>query len=423
MGLIKAAKDAIGSTLHDQWKEAIRCDDMTNDVLMVKKTTETGVITKKSTIIVAPGQCAVIYDNGRVIDATAEDGFYTFDESSSPSFFGGQFGAVFKEMWQRFTFDGATAKEQAVFFFNIKEIIDNKFGTPAPIPFQDWSHPIPNQMTNTLTPLRVEIKCFGTYTFSIMNPALFMTKLAGTADIYRKSQLVEQLRSEVLAVFQNVTNELGTSNYKVPVLEMPSQTDEIRQMMDEKVFDEKIRERGIKIDSFAVESVTLDDESEKKIDDYELSSNAYMQQGKMVEAYSEAVKSAAENSNGAINGFMGIGMMNMSTGNVMGQTVQGVWQNTEKSSMDLSKQEVKTSEQANKQQSSQEQADMAQLESAQVNEEQKAETTKWKCDCGTENEGNFCANCGNPKPKFCKKCNSKLEKNAKFCGNCGEKVE
>ncbi len=414
MGLIKAAKDAIGSTLHDQWKEAIRCEDMTNDILMVKKTTETGVITNKSTIIVAPGQCAVIYDNGRVIDATAEDGFYTFDSSSSPSFFGGQFGEVFKEMWQRFTFDGASAKEQAVFFFNLKEIIDNKFGTPAPVPFQDWSHPIPNQMTNTLTPLRVEIKCFGTYTFSIMDPALFMTKLAGTANVYKKAELVEQLRSEVLAVFQNVINELGTSAYKVPVLEMPSQTDEIRQMMDEKVFDEKIRERGIRIDSFAVESVTLDDESEKKIDDYELSSNAYMQQGKMVGAYSEAVKSAAENSNGAMNGFMGVGMMNMATGNVMGQAVQGVWQNTEKSSMDLSKQqeEGKTQEQtANKEQSK------------QANTEQQEETAKWKCDCGIENEGNFCANCGKPKPKYCKKCKAKLGEDDKFCSNCGEPVE
>ena len=271
MGLIKAAKEAIKGTMADQWKEAIRCENMTNDVLMVKKTTPTGVITNKSTIIVAPGQCAVIFDNGRIIDATAEDGFYTFDESSSPSFFAGQFGAVFKEMWQRFTYNGGTAKEQAVYFFNIKEIVDNKFGTASPIPFQDWSHPIPNQMTNTITPLRVEIKCYGKYTFSIMDPALFMSKIAGTADIYRKNQIEEQIRSEVIAVFQNVVNELGNSKYKVPVLEMPSQTDEIREMMDEKVFDEKIRERGLKIESFAVESVTLDEESEKKIDDYELS--------------------------------------------------------------------------------------------------------------------------------------------------------
>ena len=200
MGLIKATTSAIGSTMHDQWKEAIRCEDMTNDILMVKQTTPTGVITNKSTIIVAPGQCAIIYDNGKVIDATAEEGIYTFDTSSSPSFFAGQFGAVFKEMWQRFTYDGTSAKQQAVFFFNIKEIVDNKFGTATPIPFQDWSHPIPNQMTNTITPLSVQIKCYGTYTFFIENPALFMSKLAGIAQIYKKQQLIEQLRSEVMGL-------------------------------------------------------------------------------------------------------------------------------------------------------------------------------------------------------------------------------
>ena len=212
MGLIKAAASAIGSTMHDQWKEAIRCENMTNDILMVKKTTPNGVITNKSTIIVAPGQCAIIFDNGRVIDATAEEGVYTFDSSSTPSFFAGQFGAVFKEMWQRFTYNGASAKQQAVFFFNTKEIIDNKFGTAAPIPFQDWSHPIPNQMTITLTPLSVEVKCFGKYTFRIADPALFMSKLAGTADIYKKDELVEQLRTEVMSVFQSSSFRNAKSN-------------------------------------------------------------------------------------------------------------------------------------------------------------------------------------------------------------------
>ena len=138
MGLIKAAFGAVGSTLHDQWKVAIRCEDMGNDILMVKKTTPTGVITSGSTIVVAPGQCAIIFDNGRVIDATAEDGPYTFDSSSSPSLFAGQFGGMFKEMWQRFTYNGASAKEQAVYFINTKEIIDNKFGTPNPIIYRDW---------------------------------------------------------------------------------------------------------------------------------------------------------------------------------------------------------------------------------------------------------------------------------------------
>lgn len=401
MGLIKAAASAIGSTMHDQWKEAIRCENMTNDVLMVKRTTPNGVISNKSTIIVAPGQCAIIFDNGRVIDATAEEGVYTFDSSSTPSFFAGQFGAVFKEMWQRFTYNGASAKQQAVFFFNTKEIIDNKFGTAAPIPFQDWSHPIPNQMTNTLTPLRVEVKCFGKYTFRIADPALFMNKLAGTADIYKKDELVEQLRTEVMSVFQNVANELGTAKYKVPVLEMPSQTDEIREMMDEKVFDAKIRERGIEIVCFAVESVTLTDDSAKKIDDYELSSNSYMQQGRMVGAYSNAVENAAKNENGAANGFMGIGMMNMSTNGMMQNAANGPWnQNNDASRMDLSKQK-----------------------------EAKADDTTaegWTCECGHVNpaDGKFCSECGKAKisKKVCPKCKMPNNAGNKFCNNCGEQL-
>ena len=394
MGLIKAAVGAVGSTLKDQWKEAIRCEDMTNDVLMVKKTTPTGVITNKSTIIVGPGQCAIIYNNGKVIDATAEEGVYTFDDAASPSFFAGQFGDVFKEMWQRFTYGGASAKQQAVFFFNTKEIVDNKFGTASPIPYQDWSHPIPNQMTNTLTPLRVQVKCYGKYTFKIANPALFMEQIAGMADVYRKETVTEQLRTEVMAVFQNVVNELGTEKYKVPVLEMPSQTDEIKELMDEKVFDQKIRERGLEIVCFAVESVSLDDESKQKIDDYELSSNSYMQQGRMVGAYSNAMENAAKNENGSVNGFMGFGMANMMSGGMASGAVNGPWnQDTYGSKVDLSKKEDSSEE-------------------------------TWKCSCGHVNsaDAKFCSECGRAKTdkKICSKCNMPNNAENKFCSNCGE---
>lgn len=413
MGLIKAAKEAIKSTFGDQWKEAIRCEDMNNETLMVKRTTPTGVITNKSTIVVAPGQCAVIYDNGRVLDATAEEGLYTFDSSSSPSFFAGDFGKTFKEMWERFTYNGESAKQQAVFFFNIKEILDNKFGTPAPIPFQDWSHPIPNQMTNTLSPMRVEIKCFGKYTFKITNPALFMQEIAGTADIYLKEKLIEQMRSEVIAVFQNVINELGNEKHKVPVLEMPSQTDEIRTMMDEMVFDEPIRKRGISITCFAVESVTLAEESERKIDDYELSSNAHMQQGRLVDAYAEAIQNAASNKSGTMNGFMGIGMMNMATNGMMGGVATNPWQNTKNSQMDLSKENQNSEENVMKKEEVKDE-----VSKVEQNEE-------WKCECGNVNKGKFCSNCGKPKSnkKKCTKCGAENEPTDKFCSECGTKLE
>ena len=335
MGLIKAAVEAVGSTLHDQWKDYIKCDDLGNDILMKKVTTKNGIISKDSAIQVAPGQIAVIFDSGKILDATAEDGIYTFDQSSSPTFFAGQFGDVFKEMWNRFTYGGGVSKEQAVFFINGKEIIDNKFGTPAPVPFQDWSHPIPNQMTGTMTPLRVEVKCFGKYTFTISDPSLFMSKIAGTAEEYHKEDIVEQMRSEVVGAFQNVLNELGNSNHKVPVLELPSATDEIKKTMDEKVFDQPIRDRGISLEGFVVESVTLDDESEQKIDNYELSSNSFMQQGTLVGSYGKAVQDAAKNEGGAANGFMGIGMMNMASGGMVGGAAQAAFQNKGVTAQDL----------------------------------------------------------------------------------------
>jgi membrane protease subunit (stomatin/prohibitin family) len=398
MGLFKAAGAAISSTMHDQWKDVISCENMDNNTLMVRKTTDTGVITKKSIIRVMPGQCAVIMQNGKVLDASAEEGDYQFDESTQPSFFAGNFGAVFKQMWQRFTFGGATADQQAVYYFNTKEIMDNKFGTTNPIPYQDWSHPIPNQMTGGMLPLSVKVKCYGNYTFKITDPALFMHEIAGTATIYKKDQIVEQMKSEVIAVFQNVVNELGTEKYKIPVLELPSQTDEIKEIMDEKIFDEPIRRRGLAIVVFAVMSVTLDEESDEYIKKYNLSANANMQQGTLVEAYSEAVKGAANNTHGAANGFLGVGMVNMAGNGIFGGTLQN--------SANQANQNIQNT----------------------ANQNGIPQNAGWKCPkCGKINTGKFCDECGEKKPEEttakCPKCGANVEKNAKFCPECGEKLQ
>lgn len=392
MGLIKAAVAAVGSTLHDQWKEYIRCDDLGQDILMKRVSTPNGVISKDSAIQVAPGQIAVVFQNGQILDATAEEGIFTFNQSTSPSFFAGQFGAVFKEMWGRFTYNGGTFKEQAVFYINAKEIMDNKFGTPAPIPFQDWSHPIPNQMTGSISPLRVEVKCFGKYTFKISDPAVFMSRVAGTAEEYRKDELCEQMRSEVIGAFQNVLNELGNSEHKTPVLELPSSTDEIKKVMDEKVFDQPIRNRGLNIVGFVVESVTLDDESNQKIDNYELSSNQFMQQGTLTGAYANAVQDAAKNEAGAMNGFLGVGMMNMASGGMMGGAAANAV-NPQFNSGNTQPYDPYANQAA-------EQLNQARAVAANA----QAQAT------AVQNT-NFCPNCGNP------------TSGSNFCPNCGTKLK
>lgn len=414
MGLIKTAIDAAKGTLQDQWKEAIRCEDLGNDILMMKKTTSTGVISNKSTIIVAPGQCAIIFDNGRVIDATAEEGFYVFDESSTPSFFAGQFGAVFKEMWERFTFKGETAKQQAVFFFNMKDIRDNYFGTKVPIPFPDWTRTTMNRNNGRELPLSVQIRVHGTYSFKISNPAVFMQEVAGTADVFYRKNLVEtQMRDEVVGVLQNVLNELGAQGSNLPVEKrvafdaLPSQTDEIEAMMNERVFDDKIRERGLRITKFVIDTPTPTEKSQEDIDNYFRSSNVYQMQEQAVRDYGEAMKNAASNEAGAMNGFIGVGMMNNMTGNVMGGAAQSIWQ-----------------EQQQPQQQAAPQPAAPQTAVVETN----VSDNSWECpNCKTKATGKFCTECGTKKPeetkKHCSNCGKELKDGAKFCPECGTKVE
>ncbi len=401
MGLIKAAKNAIGGTLHDQWKEAIRCEDLGNDILMKKKTTPTGVISNKSTIIVGPGQCAVIYDNGRVIDATAEEGNYVFDDSSTPSFFAGDFGPVFKEMWQRFTYNGQTAKQQAVFFFNTKEIINNNFGTQTPIMYADWLHSYMNEINGTLTPLSISIRCHGQYTFKIVNPALFMQEIAGMSETYTKADLVEgQMKSEILEVVQNLINELGSETNKVSPLDLPNKTDEIKQLMAEREFDTPIRERGIAIKSIAFKSVSLDEASQKKIDEYEIDANARRLRGQAVRDFGAGVKGAGENG-GGFGGVMGINMMNQTSGGMFTGAMQSAFQDA----------------------STPVQQPVQQPASEPV---QPAGDT-WVCpQCNSTATGKFCGECGTKKPedgKVCPKCGAPVQPGAKFCGECGEKLQ
>ena len=425
MGLIKqivgAVGGAIGGTLKDQWLDLIKCDNMDMETLMVKQTTKTGQISKGSRILVAPGQVAVIYDSGSVLDATAEEGVYTFDQSSSPSFFGGQFGPVFKEMWQRFTYGGTPAKEQAVFFFNIKEILDNKFGTATPIPFQDWSHAIPNQMTGSLSPMGVNVRCYGKYTFRIDDVAIFMRNHAGTANVVKKNQITEQMRSEVIAAFQNVLNEMGNSKHRVPVLELPSYTDEMKQVMDERVFDEPIRARGIRLVSFTVESVSLDDASQQKIDRYEYSSNSMMQQGKII----DVMETAAGNEAGAGNAFIGLGMMNAGTGGMTGGAMQNAW-NNQGQQANYDPYAPQGGAQAKGVPCPKCGTPITGKFCPECGTPAPAPKPMMKCPkCGTESNGKFCPECGTPMaavgPKRCPKCGTEVT--GKFCPECGTPME
>ena len=398
MGLIRTAIDSIKGTLQDQYQTAITCEDMGNEILMMKKTKANGIIRNGSRIVVNPGQLAVLVDNGRVIDATAEQGVFEFQTEAAPSFFAGNFGGVFKEMWTRFVFGGGTWQDQAVYFVNVKEIIDNGFGTQSPVMYRDWEHQMSDARNpGGRVPLRVAIKCMGNYTFEINEPALFMQKIGGTTPIYQKDELVQQMRIEIVSVLQAVLNSLCNEQNQVFPMDLPAQSFFIKELMDGQVFDKNIRQRGIRVAGFNILKVDLDDESKKKIDDFERSGDTATQEARKI----SAMQMAASNEGSAGVGFFNLGMMNQAAGTGMFGAPQ---QAAAPAPAAPATQAAATPQ-------------TAPTAPVQGN----GSCTQ----CGAALNGPFCAQCGTAAPKpaggFCSQCGAQVA--GPFCAQCGAKQQ
>ena len=407
MGLIKAATGAAGGTLADQWKEFFYSDSLDNDTLMVRgkkridrRSSNTkghdNVITNGSGIAVADGQCMMIVDQGKIVEVCAEPGEYTYDMSSEPSVFCGSLGegikATFQTIGKRFTFGGDTAKDQRVYYFNTKEITDNKFGTANPV----WFRVVDKRINLDKD---IEIRCNGIYSFRITDPLLFYTSLGGNVtDCYEKDQIAPQLKTEFVNALQPAFAKIA--ELEIRPSQIPAHSMEISDAMNEILTKKWSELRGISVVSVAFNPVTIKDEDAEAIKQAQntaMYTDPSMMAATLGMAQAEAMKSVAGNPNGAMMGFMG---MNMASGMNGGANLQGLYnQGAEK-----------------RQQEEQARQMAAQEQSAQQ------QTGSWTCSCGTLNEGKFCMNCGSPKPQAPENwiCSCGAVNHGKFCTNCGK---
>lgn len=398
MGLLKALMGSVGGTLADQWKEYFYCDSMPEDVLAVKgKKRVSGrsanrendnIITNGSVIAVADGQAMMIVDQGKVVEFTAEPGEFTYDASSEPTIFCGDLGTsimeTFKTVGKRFTFGGEKAKDQRVYYFNLKELVGSKYGTPSPVPFRvvdrniglDWE---------------ISVRCFGEYSFHICDPLLFYTNVCGNiTEDYTRDRLDGQMKTELLTALQPAFARISEMGIRYSSL--PAHTMELADILNQ-VLSKKWRElRGIEIVSFGVSSIKASEEDEKMLKDMQRTavfSNPNMAAAYDVMARGDAMKAAASNTAGAATGFMGMGMaQNMGGGTNAAQLFQ-----------------------------------MGQQQAAAPASAPAPAAESWKCSCGATATGKFCTECGAKRPEAPAgwTCSCGTVNQGKFCTECGAK--
>ncbi len=394
MGLIKAGIGALGGTLADQWKEFFYCDAMDKNVLAVKgakrvsgRSSNTkghdNVISSGSGIAVADGQCMMIVEQGKVVEVCAEPGEYTYDASTEPSIFAGNLGesilATFKTVGKRFTYGGDTGKDQRVYYFNTKELLDNKFGTPNPVPFRVVDSKIGLDID-------VSLRCSGVYSYKLQNPLLFYTNVCGNfADCYTRSELEGQLKTEFISALQPALAKLSAKELRPS--EIIAHNTDLEQAMNEALSAKWAELRGITVVSVAMGSVTLPDEDAEMIKQAQRTAimrDPTMAAATLVGAQADAMKAAASNSAGAMTGFMGMGMA-MNQGGVNAQNLFAMGQQAQPA----------------------------------------APSGGWTCSCGSVNTGKFCSECGKKRAIYkCDKCGFQPAdpfNPPKFCPECGDK--
>ncbi len=398
MGLIKAAMGAVGGALADQWREFFYCDALDQDVLVVKgekrisgRSSNTkgndNIISNGSGIAVADGQCMIIVEQGKIVEVCAEPGQFTYDSSTEPSIFAGNLGKgiadTFRTIGKRFTYGGDTGKDQRVYYFNVKEIMDNKFGTPNPIPFRVVDSRLGLDVD-------VSIRCSGVYSYMIADPLLFYTKVCGNVEqAYTREEIEKQLKTEFISALQPAFGKL--SELELRPNQIVSHNTELEEAMNFALSTKWGKLRGLKVVSIALGSVSLppeDAEMIKQLQRTAVLQNPNMAGATLAGAQADAMRTAAGNVAGAMNGFVGMGMA-MNAGGMNAQNLFAMGQ--------------------------QQQQAAAPAPSA-------ASFGSWKCSCGAVSTGKFCPECGAPKPAndgWTCACGT-LNK-GKFCQNCGAK--
>lgn len=393
MGIVRAAIRTVTGAAADQWKEIVEPDGMGDRTVFVKGVVKRSgggrgsrdVISNGSVIHVYDNQFMILVDGGKVIDYTAEPGYFIVDNSSMPSMFSGQIEESLKEAFERFKFGGTTPVSQQVFYINLQEIKGIKFGTRTPINYFD-----------SFYNAELFLRAHGTYSVRISNPLLFyaeaVPKNAARVEI---DDINDQYLAEFLEALQTSINQMSADGTRISYV--ASKGRELSRYMADTLDEEWKKLRGMEILSVALASISYDEESQKLINmrnQGAMMGDPMIREGYLQSAAARGLEAAGSNANGSAAGYMGMGFGMQAAGAVMG-----------------------TASATNLQQMQMQQAAKA----AGPGGQPQTAANGWTCVCGTVNTGKFCSECGRPRPADASwTCSCGTVNTGKFCSECGK---
>lgn len=387
MGIIRAAAKSLSSGLADQWLEVIEPSDMGAQTLMTpgimvnrKSQNRKGsrhVISDGTVIHVYDNQLMILTDGGKIIDYTAEPGYFEVNNAAEPSLFNGDFSGAMQATFERVKYGGQSPTEQKVYYLNLQEIKGIKFGTRNPINYFD-----------NFYNAELFLRTHGTYSIRITDPLRFYAEvIPRNMDQVEVSDVNEQFLDEFLEALQSAINQMSADGIRISFV--TSKGRELGKYMADILDEEWKQNRGVEIASVGIASISYDEESTKLINmrnQGAMLSDPTIREGYVQGSVARGMEAAGSNAAGSVSGFMGMGMSMQSGSGVMGAASEANLRQ-----MEMNRQHA--------------QADMA--------------AATWICSCGTENTGKFCAECGKPMPTAWI-CSCGTENTGKFCTECGK---
>ena len=407
MGIIKAAADLVKGNLGDQWLEVYEAENMGDQTVFTRGVQiRRGQNTKGTDNTVSNGSVVHVYDNqfmilvdgGKIVDYTAEPGYYTINNSALPSMLNGQFGDSLSEAFKRFKYGGQTPTKQKVYFINLQEIKGIKFGTRQPVNYFD-----------SFYNAELFLRAHGTYSIKITNPLQFYAEaIPKNTDHVEIDEINEQYLSEFLEALQSAINKMSADGIRISFVS--SKARELGKYMAGILDEEWNQMRGMEVQAVGI-SISYNEESQKLINlrnEGAMLSDPTIREGYVQAAAARGLEAAGSNANGAMAGFMGMGM----AGNIGGSIVGNA------SSVNMAQMQMNQQAQNNMNQMN---MGMGQMNQSNMGvQPQPQQAAGWTCSCGQVNSGKFCSNCGKPAPSADWTCSCGQVNTGNFCSNCGK---